>query len=100
MPLTIAPAAGTVPASPIPFTPNGFFCAREFDKFDFDGEDFRYRRQEIVCQRRCNRLSAIVIGHRLEQRVADTVNDAPMNLAFRHLGIDRFPAVDPFLSRS
>ena len=72
----IAPAAGTQPDSPTPFTPSGLSGEGYSASFTSIAGHLGRARQQIVGKGGGDRLRLVVVAHPFEQRVADRVRDA------------------------
>ena len=87
------PAPGMVPPSPAPLTPIGLSGFGVSTWMMLQPGTSGARRQEIILERRGQRVGVGVVVHALEQRVADAVRDAALHLAVDDQRIDDRAAV-------
>ena len=89
----IAAAAGMVPTSPTPFTPSGLSGEGVSLIERRQHRQLGRGRQQVVREGGGERLAAVVVAHPFEQRVADPVRDAAMDLAVDDHRIDQVSGI-------
>ncbi len=74
-------SAGAMPASPPPLTRSGIALRRVLGQRDVERRHKFGARNAVVHEAASQHLAVVVIAHVLEQRLADALHDAAMDLA-------------------